>query len=120
MDDLPGADGGQVAVPLVGEHRLVRVGALDARGHGGGPAVGGLQHVAVEVFKGEDGAPHGAHADGAVQQVQLHQRLGNELVDDAVVTAGTVVELGVRQALGFFIYNRHITAPPSKSGEPLQ
>ena len=120
MNNLRRADGGKVPVPLIGEHRLGGMGALDARGHGRGTAVGGLQHVTVEVLKGKDGAPHGTYADGLVQKSQLYQRLGDELVNNAVVAAGAVVQLGVRQALGFFIYNRHITAPPSKSGGPLQ
>ena len=109
MDDLRGADGGQVAVALIGEHGLVGVGALDAGGHGGGTAMGGLQHVAAEIVIGEYGAAHGADADGVVQQAQLHQGLGHQLVDDAVVAAGAVVQFLVGQSSGLLIYDRHIT-----------
>ena len=85
------------------------MGALDAGSHSGRTAVGGLLHVAVEVLIGEDGAAHGAHADGVVQQSQLHQGLRHQLVDDAVVAAGAVMQLDVCQALGFLIYDCHVT-----------
>ncbi|CAN4026232.1 hypoxanthine phosphoribosyltransferase, partial [Dysosmobacter welbionis] len=71
VDDLRRADGGQVTVALVGEHRLMGMGALDAGSYGRRPAVGGLLHVAVEILVREDGAAHGAHADGVIQQTQL-------------------------------------------------
>ncbi|CAN4016138.1 Manganese transport regulator, partial [Dysosmobacter welbionis] len=119
VDDLRRADGGQVTVALVGEHRLMGMGALDAGSYGRRPAVGGLLHVAVEILVREDGAAHGAHADGVIQQTQLHQRLCHQLVDDAVVAAGAVVELHVRQAPGFLIYDRHVTCPPSRPSWPL-
>ena len=109
MDDLGGADGRQVAVALVGEHCLMGMGALDAGGHGGRTAMSGLLHVAVEVFVGKNGAAHGAHADGVVQQSKLHQGLRHQLMDDAVVAAGAVMQLDVRQALGFLIYDCHVT-----------
>ena len=71
--------------------------------------MGGFQHIAVEVIVGKDGAAHGAYADGLIQKIQLHQRFGYQLVDDAVVAAGAVVDFRIRETLGFLIDDRHIT-----------
>ncbi|MPN31661.1 hypothetical protein SDC9_179135 [bioreactor metagenome] len=95
------------------------MGALDAGGNGGGAPVGGLLHVAAKILIGEHGAAHGTHADGRIQQVHLLHRLGHQLVNDAVGAAGAVVELHVRQSLGFLIDNRHVTPPPSGPFCPL-
>ena len=109
MDNLGGTDGGQVAVALVGEHGLIGMGALDAGGNGGSAAMGGLHHVTGEVFVGKHGAAHGTDADGAVQQSQLHQGFRHQLVDDAVMAAGAVMQFLVGQSSGLLIYDRHIT-----------
>ena len=109
MDDLGGADGRQVAVALIGEHRLGGMGALDAGGHSGSTAVGSLLHIAVEILVGKDGAADGAHTDGLVQQAHFLQDLGYQLMYDAVVAARAVMEFGIRQALGLLIYDCHIT-----------
>ena len=85
------------------------MGALDAGGHGGSTAVSGLLHIAVEILIGEDGAAHGANADGLIQQAHFFQDLGDQLMYDAVVAARAVMEFGIRQALGLLIYDCHIT-----------
>ena len=103
MDDLGGADGGQVAVALIGEHHGVGPhGALDAGGHGGGTAVCGFVHVAVEVIIGKHGAAHGGHADDLAVQVHLVDDLGHQAVNDAVVAAGAVMELLIGEQLRLF------------------
>ena len=113
MDDLGSADGGQVAVTLIGKDDGARVGrAADAGGDGGRSAVGSLVHVAVEVVVGKDGAADRRNADGAVEDVHLVERLRHELMDDAVGTAGAVMQLGVRQAVGFLIYDCHVIPSP--------
>jgi hypothetical protein len=109
MDNLRRADGGQVAVPLVGEHRLGRVGALHRRGDGRGPAVGRLDGVEGEIVSGEDGAADRADADGRAQGVHLLQDLADELMYNAVGASGAVVELRVLQALGLLINACHVT-----------
>ena len=69
----------------------------------------GLQHIAAEIVVSEHGAAHGADADGVIQQAQFYQGLGYQLVDDAVVTAGAIVQFGISQAFGLLIYDCHIT-----------
>ncbi len=92
---------------------MLSVHPLDAGGYSGGPAVAGLLHVAVEVLVGQYGTAYGSHADGLVENPQLLQHLRRQTVDDAVGTAGTVVELLIRETVGFFEYDRHYFAPPS-------
>ena len=82
------ADGGQVAVTLIGEHQRLRVAALGAGGHGAGASVGGQQIIVGEVSHAQTAA---AYADGAgalVQHIHLLQHLADELEEGAVHTAG--------------------------------
>ena len=114
VDDLGGADGGEVTVALVGkDHRVLADGALDASGDSGGAAVRGLVHVAVEVVIREHGAAHGGHADHFAVELHLVDDLRDKTVDDAVVAAGAVMELLVGQQFGLFKQNSHLISPPS-------
>ena len=91
-------------------------GTLDAGGHSGSAAVGGLVHIAVEVVIGEHGAAHGGHADHLAVQVHLVDDLGHQTVDDTVVAAGAIMELLVSEQLGLFEQYSHLIYPPSCSG----
>ena len=111
---LGGADGGQVAVALIGEDQGVGLGALDAGGDSGSAAVGGLKHIAIKIVIGEDGAADRGHTDDVAGLElafldQLVYALGHQTVDDAVVAARAVVELLVGQQLSFFKDYRHLT-----------
>ena len=82
------ADGGQVAVALIGEHQLVGLGALYAGGHGAGPAVRTGGAVVGDILHGKAAAADAVDGDGLFQHTQLLQHLADELEDGAVHTAG--------------------------------
>ena len=107
MDDLGGADGGQVAVALIGEDDLVRMHALGAGGHRRGAAMGGLVHIAVEVVIGKHGAADRGDANDVLLLELLREHLGHQTVDDAVGAAGAVVERRIREELGALEDGRH-------------
>ena len=107
VDYLVRADGGEVAVALVGEHAGVGVDSLDAGGDGGSPAVRGLVHIAVEVVIRKDGAADRRDADDVIRKTQFLYRLADQPVGYAVVAAGAVVEHGVGQHFGLFKYYGH-------------
>ena len=107
MDDLGGADGGQVAIALIGEDDLVRVYALGAGGDGRSAAMGGLVHVAVEVVIGKHRAADRGDADDVLLLELLRKHLGHQTVDDAVGAAGAVVERRIREELGALEDGRH-------------
>ena len=114
MDRLGGADGGQVAVALVGEDDVVRQRALDAGRDSRRAAVGGLDHVAVELIIRQNGAADRRDADGVAQHAQFLQALGHQAVDNAVGASRAVMGLLVGQTLGFLKNNRHNQlAPPT-------
>ena len=93
VDDLGGADGGQVAIALVADHDAVRAAALDRGGDGRGAPVRHLDVADVEVVVGEDRAADRADQHRAVLHAELVDGLGQQLVDDAVAAAGAVVRL---------------------------
>ena len=99
VDDLGGADGGEVAVALVGEHDLVGPVALDAGRDRGRAPVRRLDRVEPQVVVGEHRAADGADEQGPAADAQLLEHLGQEPVDDAVPAAGAVAG-GVRQQRG--------------------
>ena len=90
-DDLGHADGGQVAVPLVGKDHLVGMDPADAGGHGGGPAMGGLAHIHVHILVCHYAAADGGDADGLAQLTVFLQHLHDEPVGDAMGAAGAIV-----------------------------
>ena len=112
MQDFRRANGGQVAVALIGEHNVVRIGALDSRGHGGGAAMGGLHHIAGKVVVGHDRAAHRSYADGLTLDLQLVDYLRHQPMDDAVGAAGAVMSVPVGESVRPFKYN-HVCAPPA-------
>jgi hypothetical protein len=99
VDHLAAADGGEVAVALVGEDDGVRQHALDAGGDAGRAPVRRLHHVAQEVVVGEHGATDGRDSDGALDDAQLVNRFRDQAVDDAVHAARAVVHALLGQAL---------------------
>ena len=103
MDGLGGADGGEVAVALVGEDDVLGPQAAGGGGDGGSAAVGGLNPVDVDVVVCKDGASYGSHADGAVFETQLGYHFGDELVHHAVAAAGAVVGVDVEQQVRAFV-----------------
>ena len=100
-------DGGKVAIALIGEDDAVGAAALDARGNGGGTAVGGLNHIAGEVVVRHNGTADGGHTDGLPLDAQLVHHLGHEAVDDAVRATGAVVHRHVIECLRFFKNDSH-------------
>ena len=116
MDRLCHADGGQVAIALVGEHDLVGMHALHPGGHGGGAAVGGLEEIAIVEVVHHDGAADRRDADGVPLDTQFVYNLGHEAVHDAVRATGTIVRddgrQGMRALIDDFLFRLgHVTHP---------
>ena len=121
VDDLGGADGGQVAVTLIGKDQRTGAGTLGTGCDCRSTAVGGFIHIAVEVVIRKDRASDRGHAhDVAGFQLafldQLVDALCDQAVDNAVVAAGAVMELLIGKKLGFLKYDGHFTYPPSSRG----
>ena len=112
MDGFRRADGGKIAVALIGEDNVFRRGALESRGHGRSAAVGGLHHVAGEIVIGHDRAAHRRHADRPALDAQRVDRLRDEPVDDPVSAAGTIMCRHVCKRMRLFEYD-HFSAPPA-------
>ena len=101
MNDLGGANGGQVAIALVGNDDLVGTGALDGRGRGGRASVRRLHVSHIEVVIGKDGAAHGSNKNGAILQSHVCDGFGNQLMRDAMTASGTVVGLVLQIRFAF-------------------
>ena len=115
MDRLGGADGGEVAVALIGKDDAVGQGALEARGDSRRAAVWGLHHIAGKVIVIHNGAADRGDAHGLIGHIQLVEHLGHQTVNNAVGAAGAVVERDIRQRLGSVKHNSHYFAPPTSS-----
>ena len=107
------ADGGEVAVALVGEDQAVRIGALHAGGYGAGAAVGRGGVVVGDIVHVQAAAADAQDAGGAVHQIHLLQHLTDELDDGGVHTAGAeagdlVLLDGFCSSVDLF----HLTCPP--------
>ena len=118
VGDFRRADGGQVAVSLIGEDNIVRIHALAAGGHCRRPAVSGLHHVRVEVVVGKHGASDRRDADGLSLDAQLVNGFRHEAMNDPMGASGAVMKGRIRQDPGFFIHNGHLISPPSPDFQP--
>ena len=105
MQGFGHADGGHVAVALIGEDHGFRPGAAHARGHGAGASVRGFKAVHVEVVIGKGGAAHCGHKYGAIRHAQFVQYLAHQPVGYAVVAAGAIVGLALVEH-GIYVKNQ--------------
>ena len=103
MDDLGRADRGEVAISLIGDHNLVRAGALQS-GSGSGSAAMRHLHVAhVKIVVSENGTADRTHQDGLILQAEVFESFGNQFVDHAVAAPGTIVRLMTQVRLAFVL-----------------
>ena len=93
VDDLGRANGGQLAIALIGEDHLVGIHAADACGHCRGAAMGGLHPVYVYVVIYEHRASHRADANHFVVHPHVTQDVCDHLVYGGVRAAGAVVHV---------------------------
>ena len=87
----------------------------------GGPGLGTIQPSQGDYFQATRGGGNGDYRTVVlapsnvqetvdfVQQSQFHQGFGHQLMDNAVIAAGAVVQFTVGQSGGLLIYNRHVT-----------
>ena len=94
MNDFSGTYCSQVTVALICKDYGVRVGyAAYAGCDRGRPAVGRLMHIAVKIVICKYGAADRGNADGTTQCIHFFKRFGYQLMNYAVGTAGTVMQL---------------------------
>ena len=101
------ADRREVAVALIGEDDRVGMGALDAGRDCRSSAMRRFDHVAFKIVVGKDGASDRRDADGVTEDAELVDGFRHETVDDAVRTAGAVVQRDVGQRLRTIKYSLH-------------
>ena len=101
MHDFSRADGGEVAVALIGNDNFFRTGALYSSSAGRRAPVGGLHIAHIEVVIREHRATHRADEDGAILQTQVFDGLRDQLVRHSVAAAGTVVSLVLELGFAF-------------------
>src|SRR4051812_37707047 len=90
VNDFRGADGGEIAVTLVGDDHRVRIGALHGSRNRGRASVSGLHVAGIEIVVGKDGTADGTDEDGVVLNVEFLESFGDQLVGDAVSAVGAV------------------------------
>ena len=91
MDNFTHANGGQVAVALVGEHQPVGQHALDAGGHRRGAPVRGLHKIEIEIIVGKHRAAHRGYADHFFAHAHFVDHFGDQAVGHAVGAARAVM-----------------------------
>ena len=114
MHGFRSADSGKVAVALVGKHGKLRVGALYACRNGGRSAVGGFDHIAVEIIICKHRAADGRYAHGVALDTELVDDLGNKAVDYPVRAAGAVMERRIGERVRLLEYC-HFASPSAYS-----
>src|SRR6185369_8075028 len=82
VNDLGGADCGEIAITLVGDNDLVGMCTLHGCCHRGCASVRGLHVAGVEVVVRKDRAADRADKDSVVLCVQFLKRFGDELVHE--------------------------------------
>ena len=93
MHDFGGADGGQIAIALVGNHNLVGTGPFQAGRRGGSAPMRDLHVAHIKVVVGENRAAYRTDQDGLILHPQIFQSFGDQFVRDAVAASRAVVRL---------------------------
>ena len=88
VDGLRHADGGEVAIALIGEHQGIGIGAFHAGGHGAGAAMGRGGGIVGDIIHVQTTAADAENAGSAINKVHLIQHFADELDNSAVHTAG--------------------------------
>ena len=104
MDRLAGPDRGQIAVALIGKHEFRRIEALGGRGDCGGPAVGRLDPVDVDIIVSQHGTSDRRNPDRIVLQPHFVDHLGDQLVNHSVTASRTIVHRIVRNQARLGVY----------------
>jgi hypothetical protein len=105
MDQLAHADGGEIAVALVGEHNLLGPGALDARSDGRRASMRNLHRIGVEVLIRKNRAPHAGDGHRLLNDAEFLKDLTNQTVRDAMGAARAVAHARFSEALGILVYD---------------
>jgi hypothetical protein len=96
------ADARKVAVALIRKDNRVRVGALEARRHGGCAPVRGFDHIAGKVVVSQHRAAHGGDPDGFPLDAEGIDGFRHEAVNDAVRAARAVMRCYGQKRVGMF------------------
>ena len=93
LQDVVETDRGKVAVPLVRDHEVVGIRPREPGSDRRGASVRRRDAEAVEIVVAEHGAADRRDDDRLVLDSEILDRLGDELVQDAVAAAGAVVHI---------------------------
>ena len=111
MDDFRRADGGKVAVSLIGKDDSVGMHPFDPGSDGGRPTMGGSDHIHVEIIVGQHRTTDRSYPYCLVHHLELIEGFGHQTMDDAMMAARTIVCWHIRQRLGTAEYSfRHLTS----------
>ena len=113
MYDFRRTDGSEVAIPLVGEHQVVRARPLDPRCNRRRAPVRRLHHIAVEIIVRKHRAADRRNADRLILHSHFLDAFRDQPVNDAVRASGAIMEGHVCQHFCFFKYFCHLICPPS-------
>lgn len=100
LQNIVSANGSQISIALVAQHDGMRKRPFYSGGGGRSPTVRHLYVAAIEIVVSEHRAAHRTDEYGALANAEVIDGLGDELVNDAVPAAGTVVR-GTRLGGGF-------------------
>ena len=113
MYSLCGTNGSQVAVALIGEDHLIRIGSLDTSGNCRRSAVRCLDDIAAKIVIGHNGTSYRNNADGLALNTHLVNDLADQTVYNSVAASRTKVRRHIQQRLRMIKYNSHYSAPPA-------
>jgi hypothetical protein len=89
VNDFGHADGGQVAVTLIGEDDAVRKNPLQPRGYSRRSSMRRFDHVDIKILVNKNGATYSRDADGPFPEMELVEGFSHEAVDRSMMASRT-------------------------------
>ncbi len=102
MDDLPGPNGRQIPISLVGEYDCLRTDSLEPGGNCRPPAVKGHDHIAVKLTPVPHRTSRRCDTDCPSRYIELVHHLRDKSVDGPMGATRAVGKGNISHGSGFF------------------
>ncbi len=107
MDCFSGSNSRQIAVPLIREHIFIRQYSSDSCCNRACAAVRSFLHIDIHIIVCKDSAADRCDTDRLVLNTEFVDHFHQDLMDDTMPAAGTIMHRSIGDCLRFFINYFH-------------
>ena len=111
VDDFGHANGGQIAIALIGKDHQIRSNAFNTGGHRRCTSMGGLLKIKSKIIIHHNGTAHRCDTNGFAANTEFIDNFGHQSVGNSVGAARTIMGNRIGQGLWFLKCFSHWCSP---------